>query len=230
MTTSKSSSGEQWQRVYSFCFEERQYFSTNAAQGTEIAKRWKKNKRRITERLQSVGRNQTLWVSTWRSDKTELQIKHWRGTHYKGQVETLVFDELKCIILAHLTTKKSAWEKHRETNRPTHSFSDKPEANSQCNESSSTTASHGVPVGEAENSYCWNLQMTETQKAEKDKINKMHDSVTKGIIRGGRREGKTDKVKQRWRKRRGESLLLLCLKQISKHWGSFSEQVIVLAV
>lgn len=27
----------------------------------------------------------------------------------------------------------------------------------QCNESSSTTASHGVPVGEAENSYCWNL-------------------------------------------------------------------------
>lgn len=103
------------------------------------------------------------------------------------------------------------------TNRPTHSFSDKPEANSQCNESSSTTASHGVPVGEAENSYCWNLQMTETQKAEKDKINKMHDSVTKGIIRGGRREGKTDKVKQRWRKRRGESILLLCLKQISKH-------------
>lgn len=39
MTTSKSSSCEQWQHVYSFCFEERQYFSTNAAQGTEIAKR-----------------------------------------------------------------------------------------------------------------------------------------------------------------------------------------------
>lgn len=117
----------------------------------------------------------------------------------------------------------------RQTDQHTQSFSDKSEANSQCNESSSTTASHGVPVGEAENSYCWNLQMTETQKAEKDKINKMHDSVTKGIIRGGRREGKTDKVKQRWRKRRGESILLLCLKQISKHWSSFSEQVIVLA-
>lgn len=130
----------------------------------------------------------------------------------------MAFDELKCIILYGLyTTKKSARKNtERQTDQHTQSFSDKPEANSQCNESSSTTASHGVPVGEAENCYCWNLQMTETQKAEKDKINKMHDSVTKGIKRGGRREGKTDKVKQKWRKRRGESILLLCLKQISK--------------
>lgn len=45
--------------------------------------------------------------------------------------------------------------------------------------------------------------MTETQKAEKDKINKMHDSVTKGIIRGGRREGKTDKVKTKMEEKKG---------------------------
>lgn len=44
--------------------------------------------------------------------------------------------------------------------------------------------------------------MTETQKAEKDKINKMHDSVTKGIIRGGRREDRQSQTKMEEKKGR----------------------------
>lgn len=48
----------------------------------------------------------------------------------------------------------------------THAHTQATGVNSHCKESSYSTGSHGIPAGEAESTYFWNLQMEEQKQLE----------------------------------------------------------------
>lgn len=82
------------------------------------------------------------------------------------------------VGMLHRLTKQptKAYEDMRKTQMDKQTNTYKTGVNSQCNESSGSTGSHRVLVGEAESTYFWNLQMTEIEtgkerQREKEKQN-----------------------------------------------------------
>lgn len=82
------------------------------------------------------------------------------------------------------------WSGTKNVNTHTHT----PDVNSQCNESSSRTGSHGVPAGEAESTHFWNLQMAgpETGRGSLRKAKTKRKTNERGVVGRGNRHSKTE--------------------------------------